>query len=62
MGVQLPALASALTTFYTNSSAITQVLAGFNTTVQTLRTYPNLLMWCVRGACLPRLVAWTRQR
>ena len=54
MGINLPALSSALTTFYTNSSAITAFLATFNQTVQVLMTYPNLLMWCVyreRAAC-----------
>jgi hypothetical protein len=47
VGINLPALSSALTTFYTNSSAITAFLSTFNTTVTTLMTYPNLLMWTV---------------
>jgi hypothetical protein len=46
VGINLPALSSALTSFYTNSTAITAFLSTFNTTVTTLMTYPELLMWC----------------
>jgi hypothetical protein len=47
VGVLLPPLSTNLASFYTNSSAITAFLSTFNTTVTTLMTYPNLLMWCV---------------
>ena len=58
VGINLPALSSALTTFYTNSSAITAFLATFNQTVQVLMTYPNLLMWCAQcGAARATAVA-----
>jgi hypothetical protein len=34
------------------AQAITAFLSTFNTTVLTLMTYPNLLMWCAtRRAC-----------
>jgi hypothetical protein len=52
VGINLPALASALTSFYTNSSAITAFLSTFNTTVTTLMTYPELLMWCAHARIL----------
>jgi hypothetical protein len=32
------------------AQAITAFLSTFNTTVLTLMTYPNLLMWCARVA------------
>jgi hypothetical protein len=47
VGVQLPPLSTSYTSFYTNSSAITAFLSTFNTTVTTLMTYPNLLMWTI---------------
>ena len=46
VGITLPPLSTGLTSFYTNSSAITAFLSTFNNTVQQLMTYPNLLMWC----------------
>ena len=47
VGVALPALTTGLTSFYTNSSAITAFLSTFNQTVLTLKTFPELLMWSV---------------
>ena len=52
VGILLPPLSSSLTSFYTNSSAITAFLSTFNTTVTTLMSYPNLLMWCARKLLL----------
>ena len=47
VGVALPALTTGLTSFYTNSSAISVFLSSFNQTVQTLMTFPELLMWSI---------------
>jgi hypothetical protein len=62
VGINLPALSSALTSFYTNSTAINAFLGTFNTTVTALMTYPELLMWCACFACEPARFAGTHTR
>ncbi len=57
VGVALPSLTSGGASFYTNATAITAFLSTFNTTVQTLMSYPELLMWCVRVLLRVRRIA-----
>ena len=47
MGINLPPLASSLTSFYTNAAAISAFLSTFNQTVLALSSFPELLTWTV---------------
>jgi hypothetical protein len=47
VGIALPSLVSGGSSFYTNATAITAFLSTFNTTVTTLMTSPQLLMWTI---------------